>query len=161
MRVMSRSLTLLVLLCTGFVVGQAQDQPCRLAKVQYSTPREQFLKNIKLSAAGSDVSPSFRHEDSPQATRWMVRIDPDYMKSGPWNTTLIIGDRATGAPFLKAEFLDHGNTFGAQWLNENLIWIQVWWGRIASSDIILDVEKKQFIYNQFAQYGEVTFCKEE
>ena len=91
----------------------------------------------------------------------MVHLDPDYMKSGPWNTTLIIGDRTTRKPFLKAEFLDHGDTFDAKWLNENLIWIQVWWGRVASSDLILDVSKKQFIYNQLAQYGEVTFCKEE
>jgi hypothetical protein len=148
-------------LCTGLFAAQAQDQPCKLAKVLYSAPTEQIAKSMSLSSYTAEVSASVKRDASPQGTRWMVRVDPDYMKPGPWNTTLFIGDLATNTPFLKAEFRDHGNTFGAQWINENLIWIQVWWGRVASSDLILDVSKKQFIYNQLANYVEVTFCKEE
>jgi hypothetical protein len=40
---------------------------------------------------------------------------------------------------VEAVFRDHGNTFSANWINEKLLFVQVWWGRIASSDIILDV----------------------
>lgn len=80
------------------------------------------------------------------------------MKAGPWNTTLIIGNRADGKPFLTASFKDHGNTFSAKWLNENLVFVM--WGRISSSDLILDVQKRAFIYNEMANYGEVTFCSE-
>jgi len=152
---------LVLLLSTGSVVAQAQDQPCKLGKVHYSVPTEQVAKSISLSSATADDGAPLKRDASPEGTRWMIRVEPDYTKPGPWNTTLIIGDRSTGKPFLKAEFRDHGNTFGAQWLNENLIWIQVWWGRIASSDLILDVSKKQLIYNRVAHYGEVTFCKED
>ncbi len=33
-----------------------------------------------------------------------------------------------------------------KWINEKLIFITVWWGRIAATDIIYDVEKEKVIY---------------
>lgn len=78
------------------------------------------------------------------------------MKAGPWNTTLIIGNRADGKPFLTASFKDHGNTFSAKWLNENLVFVM--WGRISSSDLILDVQKRAFIYKNGELWrGDVLF----
>ena len=75
----------------------------------------------------------------------------------PWNTILFIRGRhaANAKPLLKVEFDDHGNTFSANWINEKLLFVQVWWGRLGSSDLILDVEQGKFIYNEFAHYGEL------
>jgi hypothetical protein len=141
-------------------VALAQDASCKDGKVEYSNPTEHILKQITLSSDPVPFPKEMKQDSSPSETRWMITVSPDYRKPGPWNTTLIIGDRSTGEPFLKAEFRDHGNAFTARWLNEKLIFIEVWWGRIAASDLILDVENKKFIYNQLAHYGEITFCKE-
>jgi hypothetical protein len=83
------------------------------------------------------------------------------MKPGPWSSTLFIGTRGSNAAGFKVEFLDHCEQFSASWINDKLLYIQVWWGRIASSDLILDVGNREFIYNEFANYGEITFCKEK
>jgi hypothetical protein len=88
-------------------------------------------------------------------------MEPDYMKPGPWNSTLLVGDHVHEKPFLRIDVREHGNTFNAQWLNEKLLFIEVWWGRIHASDIIVDVEKRQIIYHEFGDYSQVTFCKEE
>lgn len=94
----------------------AQRIPCKDAKVLYEKLPAFVARNIKLSTyVNSAFSPSAK-ENSPQGTRWFVNIQPDYMKAGPWNTTLIIGNRADGKPFLTASFKDHGNTFFAKWL---------------------------------------------
>jgi hypothetical protein len=42
----------------------------------------------------------------------------------------------------------HGST-------KKLLFGRVWWGRIYSTDFIIDVEKEQFIYKQMAEYGEM------
>jgi len=54
---------------------------------------------------------------------------------------------------LQAAFTDHGNTFSAHWLNDKLLFVQVTWGHIASSDLILDVDRGKFLYDEFANYG--------
>ena len=151
-----------VLAVTLGVCGRAQGQDisCNDAKVEYSTPKQEFEQRITLSAATSSAPANSKQDSSPQGTRWIITVGPDYTKNAPWNTTLLIGDRSTGKTFLKAEFREHSNGFSAKWINEKLIFIEVWWGRIASSDLILDVENKKFIYDQFAHYGQVTFCKE-
>jgi len=93
---------------------------------------------------------------SPQGTRWFVELDPDYMSTKvPWTTTLYIKGGSDGRRTWKASFIDHGNTFSASWINEKLLFVQVWWGRMASSDLIFDVNQGTIIYNEFAHYGEL------
>jgi hypothetical protein len=81
-------------------------------------------------------------QQSPQGTRWLVAVEPDFTRPGPWVTTLAIGGNPTGGEMLRVTFSDHGSGgVRPTWLNEKLLFIQVWWGRIASSDLVLDVER--------------------
>jgi len=58
--------------------------------------------------------------------------------------------------FLQLTFQNHASgSVSIRWLNEKLLFGRVWWGRIYSTDFILDVEKEQFIYKQMAHYGEM------
>jgi hypothetical protein len=156
MRIRILTLVLLPWLCNA---AQAQKPSCKDVSVSYEKPNQRLSQNISLSTDARGEYTGSQRVASPQGTRWLVSLNPDYMKPGPWDTTLIIGNNAGGAPILKASFRDHGNTFSANWLNEKLIYIQVWWGRIVSSDMILDVEKQAFIYNEVANYGALTQCQ--
>jgi hypothetical protein len=91
----------------------------------------------------------------------MKEVPVDYTKQGPWNTTLYIGSRSEGKkPFLKVTITEHGNTFGAEWINEKLLFIRVWWGRIVSSDLLLNVEQGSLLYAEDANYSQlVSHCR--
>jgi hypothetical protein len=127
------------------------------AVVYGTTPKEigEKIEVLKVSLpAGAPTSS--RRVASPQGTAWFDEVDPDYMSTKvPWTTTLYVGGVGHSGVFLQVSFKDHGNTFYARWLNEKLVFIQVGWGRIVSSDIILDVSRGQFIYNEFAHYGQL------
>ena len=59
------------------------------------------------------------------------------------------------AHVLKEVFSVMGSTFSAHWINDQLIFVQVEWGHIATSDLILDIDSGEFIYNQLANYGQL------
>jgi hypothetical protein len=44
-----------------------------------------------------------------------------------------------------------------RWLNEKLIFVQVWWGRIVGVELILDVERAEFIYKEIRHDGTIAF----
>jgi len=92
------------------------------------------------------VGPAARQQ-SPQGTRWLLVVEPDFTHPGPWDTTLAVFGNPTGAETLRVGFRDHGSSgVRATWLNEKLLFVQVWWGRIASSDLVLDVERGAPLY---------------
>jgi hypothetical protein len=132
--------------------------PCRNQEVHYGPAPQAIEKKIQLKWAAHDIfdiSDTAKRTASPQGTRWFVEIDPDYAHPGPWTTTLYIGNSRDEKADLKVVVTDHGNTFSAHWINEKLLFVQVWWGRIASSDLLLDVDVGKFIYDEFANYGEL------
>jgi hypothetical protein len=51
---------------------------------------------------------------------------------------------------------------GVSWINERLLYLRVWWGREAATDIVFDVEKERVVHaesvhggrNAFEQYRE-------
>ncbi len=42
----------------------------------------------------------------------------------------------------------------AEWINENLIYVRLWWGRVAGSDFIVDVEREKVVYQQPIRWGD-------
>ncbi len=44
-----------------------------------------------------------------------------------------------------------------QWINENLLSVRIWWGRIAGSDYIIDVEREVVVIQQAFVYGANAF----
>jgi hypothetical protein len=73
------------------------------------------------------ITPSGERVRTPQGTRWLVQSQPDFMKDGPWTTTVIIGD-GHGA-FLQLVFPNRGNGgVSSEWLNEKLLFLRIWLG---------------------------------
>lgn len=71
------------------------------------------------------------------------------------------GGRPTGRVTIFAEkdhlvdiqFIDLFGLSDVRWLNEKLILMRAWWGRIAATDLIFDVEREKIIYAESVTDG--------
>jgi hypothetical protein len=130
---------------------------CSERRVQYRSFDENYSQRIILREAPKfgPSEPDGNKEYSPQHTAWVSPSSPEYSRPGPWTTIVMIA-APPGSRVLQLAFQDHASGGASvQWLNEKLLFGRVWWGRIYSTDFILDVEKQQFIYKQMANYGEM------
>jgi len=130
---------------------------CGEARVPHTPFDENYAQKIILREVQNSgpSEPEGNKEYSPQRTAWVSPSSPEYSRPGPWNTTVTIGTMA-GSKVLQLAFQDHASGGASvQWLNEKLLLGHVWWGRIYSTDFMLDVEQEQFIYKQMAHYGEI------
>jgi hypothetical protein len=139
------------------VASQAE---CReYDRVDYSKPAGRSLTAIVLTSLAPDSEElatlqSGERLQSPQGTRSVVLRKADTAQSGPWNTTIyVLGNRAQPVA-LKIVFKDHASGgVRVSWLNEKLLFLSVWWGRIASTDLVLDIETSKPVYMEDADYG--------
>lgn len=147
------SLLVALALC-NMAVAQAGSLKCRDVKVTYESYRplhSQFgVERISLSPMPNVGEV----KKTPQQTRWLVQSQPDFRKQGPWTTTIMIGDKRGAS--LKLTFPNHGNQgITSEWLNEKLLFMRLWLGRIVSVDMIFDVEKATLTYSEAANYGQL------
>jgi hypothetical protein len=160
-RILARLLGCSVIALTAAYSASTPDRgqevpPCDSAKVQYSQVEDKYLEKIKVQAVTElQVPDNVEKQFSPQRTFWLYAAQPNYQKDGPWTTTVLIKS-ADGNTMRKITFVDHG-TGGVklEWLNERLLFARVWWGRILSTDFILDVQNREFLYQQNAYYGQL------
>jgi hypothetical protein len=153
-------LTVIFAVSTSHSATLNSDTECReYDEVYYEKLDDYVLSKISLRKLDTDsklpCSLSSRpKESSAEGTKHYIIQSPDFMKQGPWNTEIyVIGNRAKPIK-LKITFVDHGNGgVRAKWLNEKLLFIQGWWGRIVSTDLILDVDTSKWVYSQNANYG--------
>ena len=103
-----------------------------------------FLDSAELAYDG-ETTPS------PNGLRALWGAFPDFTQDGPWSTILYVADSGEGAAdeVLRLTIDGHANvTPIARWINDDLLFIQVWWGRIAGSDHSLDISAPEFIYRR-------------
>ncbi len=129
-----------------------------LDKVDYAPETRLLGDTIVISTldANSDEGKQVNSAEkrfSPHQTRWVTSNRPDTMRPGPWTTVLFVEGNKANPGYLKLEFRNHAS-YGvdAKWLNEKLLFLQVWWGRVGSTDLILDVETSQVLYCESASY---------
>ena len=77
--------------------------------------------------------------------------EPDTTKPGPWTSVVEVFGNEARPIHIRIRLTDHrSGGVRARWLNEELLWLQMWRGRIVSTDMILNVDSGQFIYEQDA-----------
>ncbi len=86
---------------------------------------------------------------------WQVVVEPDTTKAGPWNTSIYLGSDSN-KEIWKLTYLDEIGAGGARWLNEKLVYGEVFWGRVYATEFILDLQQHKFIYREMANYGAAT-----
>jgi hypothetical protein len=96
--------------------------------------------------------------NSPSDLRWVVCEPADMMREGPWTTRLYIFDSGAPQDCIIVEARDHGNGgVYYQWLNEKLLFVRCWWGRIVSTDLLLDAETAHPLYIEDANYFRLVY----
>jgi len=129
---------------------------CDEEEVTYTAVDSTFRQKITLTDVKNTSGPVGEKTRSTQGNRYFSLESADLSKPGPWTSTVLIGGIGFNNRLLKLSFIDHASGgVHAQWLNEKLLFVEVWWGRIASTDLIVDVNKKNFLYEEMADYGEM------
>ncbi len=157
-RLLVIALSSIIVLVSAATAQQSKLSACGDLHVSYSPSDVSYDKRIVLAESqDSPPKPTLKADEafiSPQGTRWYAIVEPNYMKTGSWSSELRIAGVGLYGHSPSIRFIDHGSGgVHAQWLNEKLLFIQIWWGRIVSTDIVFDVEKRTFLYRQDANYG--------
>jgi hypothetical protein len=163
---------LLLLVITGFIrMVHADEQLLSCEKdvyVIYSDPSVIPLKDRiivhKINKDHLTVKKELLQEFkiySPQRISAFNRLEvADTSKPGPWNNTIQLFTVQGPRYAWQMELRNVMDNASIEWLNEDLIFIRAWWGRIVSTDLIFQVSTGQFIYSQEANYGNmVQPCK--
>jgi hypothetical protein len=137
----------------------AQNLPCSEARIKYSDPPAEFANKVRLEAA--QKVDQTNEQKSPHLVRLVAQSKPDYMKPGPWNSLFTFYNDRSATALFSLVIKEHGNAVHGEWVSDRLYFVEIWWGRIAASEVLVDVETRKIIYHQFAHYGEVTFCEEK
>jgi hypothetical protein len=93
---------------------------------------------------------------SPNEAYWFSTEPPDTTKECPWSTSVFLYNER---PYLiRIEFKNHAS-YGvkAKWINEKLVYFDVWWGRVLGSSLVYDVEKEDFIIKEMQNDGVIPF----
>ncbi|MGE0268161.1 MAG: hypothetical protein AB7S78_06885 [Candidatus Omnitrophota bacterium] len=93
---------------------------------------------------------------SPNGAYRLVTVPPDFSREGPWNTRIYI-DHERGS-VLVVEIKDHNQWMPqVEWINEKLVYVSVWWGRILGSYFIIDVEQEKIIAKEMIHDGQIAY----
>ena len=161
------SLFLMLSMAISTLSAESQSPPCREgARVQYTDPADDrwhksaIGAKVALGAIDKDSAALRAVKDlksnwSPQNTRRYVQTEPDTMQEGPWSTDVYVFGRRQSDRILQVHI--DGHTSGGvrpKWINDNLLFIEVWWGRLGATDYILDIEHQKWMYSMDADFSE-------
>jgi hypothetical protein len=93
---------------------------------------------------------------SPNDAYWLAVEPPDTVKPGPWNTVVTLFTERD--PALTVTLLDHASyPVTAAWVNEKLVSIRVWWGRVRGADLLVDAEQGRIVWKETFIWGQTLF----
>jgi hypothetical protein len=94
---------------------------------------------------------------APNQAYWYIVDAPDTMKPGPWSTEIKIFNERDY--LISVKLIDYAAQYMTtiKWLNEKLLYVQFWWGRIVGSYFILDVEKEKILIKEMVYDGGQAF----
>ncbi len=93
---------------------------------------------------------------SPNKAYWFAVSTQDFRKEGPWLTTIQIFNERDYS--IRIEIRDHNNwEIKPKWVNEKLLYVEVWWGRILGSYFLFDVEDERILIKEMIHDGQMAF----
>ena len=164
------SLNLIVVAAIGTLLTSCASDvahtPSVLPLVSYSSPSRASLERLTIRRIALDDSAAariatFSRTNSPWDSRWIACEPADTMRPGPWTRRLYIFDATDRRHCIEVEARDHAS-YGVtyEWLNDRALFVRCWWGRIVSTDFVLDTKTVRPVYIQDADYSRVTLPSE-
>ena len=143
-------------LAFNFAGASAAEPPmnCNDQVVQYSAPQIAPLeRNLSVKTLPQrptsilqEKNPAFIPE-SQHGTAALNRIDiSDTMTPGPYSNIIEVFSTRGNPIAWRLEIVNLKDNVRLQWLNEELLFIQAWWGRIVSTDLIFELSSGRFVY---------------
>ncbi|ABF40489.1 hypothetical protein Acid345_1487 [Candidatus Koribacter versatilis Ellin345] len=156
MRLWTSFILSILLLCAACALAQAPAKPaakdCDDLRIKYA-PIEQKYADRLVVEPNSDQRPNGETRTSPQHTRWVLAVAPDYSKAGPWTTNIWVGEGDTQTT-VRLILKEHEG-FSIQWLNEKLLYGSVSWSKSLNTVFIFDAETKKFLYREMEDASEM------
>lgn len=157
-----RAGSLALLACASWPAATLAGEPSYLILEKWTEPRvfhepfdDSFAWRIELGPAGptaGEAAAAAARVLSPNRAYWYALAGPDFRGPGPWTTDIFIYNERDR--LLRLRLRDHGNTLPRiKWINEKLLYAEIWWGRIAGSSLILDVEAERVVLREMARDG--------
>ena len=135
--------------------------------VSYSSPTRESLERLTIRRIAVDNFAAARitalsRTNSQCGSRWVACEPADTMRDGPWTTRLYIFDATDSHQCVAIEARDHAS-YGVsyEWLNDKLLFVRCWWGRIVSTDFVLDTETAHPLYIEDANYFRLVYDQTE
>lgn len=150
---MKRVLGLLVLLLVTSVhaegwPGLSPDcwsEPRNLHSVEKSDPWQKNVAITKLKA------------EKPKPGVFSPNKGYFFVSEGPGRPEATITIYAEKAYLIQIKFTDLFGLSETKWINEKLLFMRPWWGRIVGTDIIYDVENEKVIYAETVTDGGMAY----
>ncbi len=93
---------------------------------------------------------------SSNGAYWFARQEPDTQHPGPWHTVVDVFNERDELVRIKIE--DHcSHDVETSWINEKLVYIEVWWGRVLGTSMVYDVEAERFLFKEMMHAGSIPF----
>ncbi|MBL8299407.1 MAG: hypothetical protein JNN30_13800 [Rhodanobacteraceae bacterium] len=151
---------LLIIAATEACATQAQ-MDCNDQVVQYSDsdymPLESHVSVEALPKRPAGVLREERSGFTPESLHRTAAFNrvviADTKKPGPYTNTIDVFSTKGVPVSWRIQISDLKDNARLKWINEDLLFIQAWWGRIVSTDLIFEVSSGRFIYAKEANYG--------
>lgn len=93
---------------------------------------------------------------SPNKAYWYVLTISDTMKPGPHSGTVHVYNERDY--LIQIQLLDiKSGALTANWINEKLLYVRTWLGRVLGFDLLFDVEQEKIIYREMVNWGGIPF----
>src|SRR3954470_3506103 len=138
MTMLQRCLLIFFICASGF----AQQPSCKKRNVEYKRPEAQFVRNVEILPLSKELLEG-NDIRSTQGTREVRESTFQAVRAGSYESTLQVVDVPTRKEIAEIKIANLNAVPQLRWINEKLLFVQIWWGTFASSDLIVNVDTKQ------------------
>jgi hypothetical protein len=137
------------------VTAHAEGWP-GLAPDCWSEPRF-FHGENKYDPWQKNVAVTFIKTEKPKPGVYSPNKSYFFVSQGPGRPEATITIYAEKDHLVQIKFTDLFGLSETRWINEKLLFMRPWWGKIVGTDIIYDVEKEKVIYAETVTDGGLAF----
>jgi len=137
-------------------IREPHTDPARWQKPRiHHTPFDkQFSKQIKIGRDLVPLSKTQKKTRSKNGVYWFTVSKHD-SKDRRGTTTISVFNERDYLPQIR--LLDHAYQPKVKWINEKLIYVEVWWRDVLGTSLIYDAERELFVQKEMCRDGTIAF----